>query len=118
MANLDLTAVCERHDIEVDYFEMLKLDARWEARFWWDAEECESVNAATKEEAVCALLVARYGMETTRADEDEGETTWEAAAMTRFMDMSSVELEYGRTELAAVVALADRLQANAMTRGE
>lgn len=114
--SLDLTAVCERHDIEVDYFEMLKPDARWEARFWWDAEDCESFNAPTKEEAVCALLKARYSIGTQRRSGSQtidGRTEYTATGVGVGGDRSYP------TELAAVVALADRLlDVKEASRGE
>ncbi len=91
---LDLAAVCARHDVQLEPW-----SGGWDALWPAGPEEgwimCE--RHATKEDAVCALLKARYALRTSQAA-----GAWWALEEPGLYDA-------GPTELAAVVALADRL---------
>lgn len=107
MTATDLAAICERYGITV-FAEGVqteigqKLDVEYAARDakgqWW---------GRTKADAVCALLKARWSIGTQRRSGSQtidGRTEYTAVA-------SGIRTGIHRTELAAVVALADRLVA-------
>ena len=93
---LDLTAVCERHGI------VTVLHGEWSAVLHDTSNRAYVEYGPTKADAVCALLKARWGMAVIE----------DAIGYTAEMNHSDgyVWIEHRATELAAVVALADRLR--------
>jgi hypothetical protein len=106
--NIDLAAVCRAHGISVGgYFGADRVE-RVVVKFRADGLDAgPDAVADTLEDAVCALLKARYNIGTQRRSGSQtvdGRTEYTAAA-----SGSGAWRSYP-TELAAVVALADRLR--------
>lgn len=99
MTAVDLAAVCERHGLETVVCAS-EIPATIICRM---SPEREYTEAATEEAAVCAALKARYGMEAARVNISP-EKRWKSRAHT-----TEWVWDFGATELAAAVALADRL---------
>jgi hypothetical protein len=92
MNNLDLDAVKARHGI----WTLQNAYARWIA---FGARVSVRYDYPTESDAICALLKARYDI-----------YTWHEPLMGLWCAEGQEENEEKPTELAAVVALADRLQ--------
>ncbi len=92
----DLEAVCERHRISVVELCGGFYAAQGETIGEWTAD--------TLADAVAALLKARWGISAARVDSGPDEHRWSACYLREVLPWTS-----GPTELAAVVALADRL---------
>lgn len=101
MSILDLAAICKRHGIQTDVCGS-EIPSTIIAR---DLEAKVYTEAHTEYDAIVALLKERWGMTTRTGKEFSG--LW--VAFTEKPDGMVDVLRSGPTELAAVVALADRL---------
>jgi hypothetical protein len=104
MSSIDLAAVCARHGIRVAKNEY----GRWIGWGW--GLSC-LYDYATEADAICALLKARHGVVTWEGIHPfrTGPTWWAKSDSERHP--LGFEIEWAGTELAAVVALADRMPA-------
>ena len=99
----DLTDVCERHGITVAQHGPTLWIASDAVKNVFEARHARSEQGVTEAAAVCALLKARWGIGTHRYSSGWGAGSSHDGSITAGADYP--------TELAAVVALADRLKA-------
>jgi hypothetical protein len=106
---IDLAGVCRRHGVETLQQGGGKA---WMARFAAEPLPLPVVWHSTKEAAVCALLKARYSIGTGTPCAGGGAKqppAWMAAWWEKGNAAATIKSELADSELAAVVALADRL---------
>jgi hypothetical protein len=96
---IDLAGVCARHGISLVLLTGMPLRPLYRA-----ADDDLEEAAGTAGGAVCALLKARHGITVRPTPTRQNADRW-----TAYTNDGSREAESGPTELAAVVALADRL---------